>query len=233
MENLDSIMRRINKLLSMAERTEGNENEAATAALMAAKLMEKYQIDHQDVIIKRLQDENEFCQEEVKGNLKVSKKWIGVLAIAIHYLFDVQVNCRKSYAGISYNFKGFKDDVAVAIYVFESLMNRINTEASHHLAVGKISGAGSSDAFKLAASMTIQSRAKKMKTERDAPTSESRALVVAKALAVANEFGEQRISQFRTSVKNPTASAYGHQAGERMEIGQRGIQNKDGVLALN
>lgn len=48
--DLESIKDRIRKILAMAEDGRGNPNEAATAARMAAKLMEKYNLERADVL---------------------------------------------------------------------------------------------------------------------------------------------------------------------------------------
>ena len=239
MENLDTILRRIDKLMSMAERTEGNENEAATAAMMAAKLMEKYQIDNQDIIIRRLSDANEFCETQIYDDKKVAKKWIGILSIAIHYLFDVNVtlqvkskNPLTQKASVKYTFRGFKDDVAVAIYAFDSLMNMVILEAKKCLNQGKISGAGSTDVFKFAAVSEIQRRAKVLSAERHSVASGSRELMLAKGVAVANHFGKQRTVTNRSQTSNSDAEAYGRESGANMDLNRRGVNMNSNQLSI-
>lgn len=50
-ENLEGVLRRIQKLLAIANDSRANPEEAAAAASMAHKIMQKYQIDHTEVIM--------------------------------------------------------------------------------------------------------------------------------------------------------------------------------------
>lgn len=47
---LDAVIRRVQKLLAIAQDDRANEHEAAAAAAQAEKLMRKFQIDHTDFI---------------------------------------------------------------------------------------------------------------------------------------------------------------------------------------
>ena len=49
-ENLEGVMRRIQKLLAIANDGRGDPNEAASAAAMAEKMMRKYQLDNADIV---------------------------------------------------------------------------------------------------------------------------------------------------------------------------------------
>ena len=58
----DDVLRRVQKLLALASDNRANQNEASAAADMAERLMHKYQIEHQDVIIAALKRDDEFTK---------------------------------------------------------------------------------------------------------------------------------------------------------------------------
>lgn len=233
-DEMKSVMRRINKLMAMAEDGRGNENEASSAALMAAKLMEKYQIDNKELIIARLKNENEFGEEVYESSSSSNRKWVGYLQVAIHYLFDVKVSRFKNRKGMSYRFQGFKDDVEVASYAFESLINKVIAEANTCNRAGKISGVGGSASFKIGAASEIQRRAKKMKIARNQKTSGIYEIVLAKDDAISRYFGNQRFKSTSYGFSNQNGCDAGRDFGSKVDIGQRGVSSSgnNGQLRL-
>ena len=64
-EDKDSILRRIQKLLAIAGDDRADPNEAAAAAGMAEKVMRKYQIDHAELIMNGLKQGHDLSTEDI------------------------------------------------------------------------------------------------------------------------------------------------------------------------
>lgn len=97
-ENLEAVIRRVQKLLAIAEHERSDPNEAAAAAGMAEKIMRKYQLDYSAVIITALKKGDDLSTEDIVCSAKtngtktlVVAPWIGYLAIAIANLNECHV----------------------------------------------------------------------------------------------------------------------------------------------
>ena len=89
-ENKESILRRIQKLLAIASDDRADPNEAAAAAGMAEKVMRKYQIDHAELIMTSLKQGHDLGTEDVIASAKTNgtkvlkvPAWAGWIAVAV------------------------------------------------------------------------------------------------------------------------------------------------------
>ena len=71
-ENLESVIRRVQKLLAIAEHERSDPNEAAAAAGMAEKIMRKYQLDYSAVIITALKKGDDLSTENIVCSAKTN-----------------------------------------------------------------------------------------------------------------------------------------------------------------
>ena len=138
---MDGVLRRIKKLLAMANDGRGDVNEAAAAARMAEGLMRKFQLDHADIIIADLKKGDALCEDHVIGEMKAdgagrrtnpmtsNPSWAQHLAVAIARLNDCEVRqtTRPNFFGTpsaALSFYGFKADVQVCCWMFTYLLSQ-------------------------------------------------------------------------------------------------------------
>lgn len=234
--DLDSVMRRIQKLLAIAEDTRANANEAAVAAAQAAKLMQKYQIDHADVVKKDLTrpdafetlDASVIMKKGMSHRPKLVPKWGQWLAVEIAKLNDCHVRLGYSAAhGAVVRFFGYKSDVQVAGWMFDYLVDTTIRGIRQYQKEGYRSKADSEDfrkGFVQAICWTI-AKAIKEKDEMMKATSSSRELVLVKTQAVVEHFGEFKYNDKAKSKVNYHSDAYrnGVAKGAQVRLSTGGI----------
>jgi hypothetical protein len=113
MENREAVIEKIRKIMSLAENNP-SENEAISAALMAQKLMAKYNINEME--IRQEVTENNIDSLRVVVNGKV-QKWRVSLALVVAKNF----RCRIYLMGHDIVFYGYKRDADICKEVFLSL----------------------------------------------------------------------------------------------------------------
>lgn len=117
MTNMDKIIEKISKLLAVANNTGATESEAIQAALMAQKLMAKYNIELDQVDSKPEQREivKEIYRQSGKHEMK---KWkIGLSSIVAQ-----NFRCKVYFInGQDVIFYGYKEDAKIALQVFSFL----------------------------------------------------------------------------------------------------------------
>jgi len=132
-QDLASVLRRVQKLLAIAEDGRANPNEAAAAARMAEAVMRTYQIEHADVISAelRLGGAEAFASIDVGSTMNLDARdvkqasgWAGILAVPVAELND----CQARYASVpergrTIRFSGYASDVQVCRYTFEFIVN--------------------------------------------------------------------------------------------------------------
>lgn len=109
-EELDNIVSKIEKLLSVTEDRGATENEALSASLLAQRLMKKYNIDYENLNAER---DEEILSADVgvpKGN-----KWKYLLAQAVANGYCVKTYTKGTQCVCFY---GYKRDVLIARRVF-------------------------------------------------------------------------------------------------------------------
>lgn len=239
-ENIDSIMRRLNKLLALAEGN-ANEHESAAAAMQAAKIMERYRIEHTDLYLAKFQDDDEFDSVLVGGSTK-TYKWVGFTATAVAKLLGVRVHSVQKYENgkkVKYiRFQGFKEDVKVAEWTFNYLCQNIKNAGEQYRIQNPGCGLSATNTFRQGMSIKISNRVneylEQQKRERSG-TSSGTALEIAKDAAVTQRFGPNQFRRSRVSYRDEHAMNAGMDAGNKVDIFRRGLtrDNDSSTLALN
>ena len=234
MENLEAVMRRIKKLLAIAEDSRGDPNECAAAARMAESIMRKYQIDHADVISAELQREDAFDSTFVgttmdpEGASKEASGWAGILAVQVANLYDCQARYSWSAKhGKSLKFSGYKLDTELARQTYVFIVNNMAAASRLYLKENRWAGRREGESFRngyiaaVNASIKDMIRAKRAEMEQ---ASSSRSLVIVKANAVAERFGSVNYpSSGRGRSYQGDAFGAGREAGSKLDVGRRGI----------
>lgn len=243
-EDKDSVLRRVQKLLAIANDDRADPNEAAAAAKMAEKVMRKYQIEHADVVRRELESGDNMstqdCTVIMKRDLKgkgehIPKKvpqWGQWLGVSIAKLFDCQARLAVDARGSAcIRFLGYASDVQVAAWTFDYLVGQ-TISAIRAYQKGASRSKAESESFRrgfvLAVNAMLQSEANKKREEMSAAVT-SRALMVVKQQAVDKHFGEAAYREKKGHVKVGEADAYwaGRVQGSKVQMRQ-GVRANDG-----
>lgn len=228
--NLESILRRVQKLLALANDERANASEAAAAASQAENIMRKYQIDNADVIAAQLKRDDAFNTEDVGGTMNPGGRasqtttWAGQLALAIARLND----CKSEWVctaklGVCLRYSGYQSDTQVALWTHLYIVNQMG-QALRKFQKDNFSDRSSSHQFRLgfvAAVIDGITQAIDMKRAEMAMASDSRALVLAKANAVAERFGAQKVKTSGYAIANGYHA--GHTEGRKVSLDRRGL----------
>lgn len=131
-DNLEGVMRRIEKLLAISRDHRANPQEAANAAAMAAATMRKYQLDESAVIVARLQKGDDLGDESHVpvlatwvDPLKRVPKWARFISVGIANLTSTKAVqsfvMTKKGKEACITFMGYKADVALAVHILQYL----------------------------------------------------------------------------------------------------------------
>ena len=245
-ENLEGVMRRIQKLLAIAQDDRANPAEAAAAASMAEKVMRKYQLDHADILLasmKRGDDMGtEDCVATAKTNgtaVKVIPPWANWIAVQVAYLHDCGARQTKVAADVAIRFYGFKTDVQIAAWTYSYLIATVNRlcrqfrEAPEYI----IGGRKTMNSYRLGVSTGILQALKKLIAEKAAEmqqASSSRALVLTKTQAVAERFGAMVTHNTGTKqMRDVHAYSKGVIDGRSVDVARRAVgASSSNVLAI-
>ena len=83
------VLERIRKMLALAENSGATPAEAATAAGMAAKTMAKYNLDHADVMLEQLEDDDIVATDSSRQ--QAMPQWMNSLCVPTAHLHDCEV----------------------------------------------------------------------------------------------------------------------------------------------
>lgn len=207
---MDAVMRRIEKLLAMARDTRGNSNEAAAAAAMAARVMKKHQLSEADVVIAKMKAGDDLDTSTVvptlaewKEPLKRVPRWASLLATQVSRLTE----CRAVLSWVEtakgreacVRFMGFAPDVKLAAYMMSYLQGEIRRFRADFIGTYTYKEKGFTalrsytDGLTIGISSVLQEEIDEALAEAAAAAATaatSCALVVAKAAAIAERFGE-------------------------------------------
>lgn len=246
-ENLAGVMRRIAKLLAIAEDSRGDPNECAAAARMAESVMRKYQIDHAYVIGAELQrgGDDAFGSEDVGSTLNPegyshdSSGFAGILAVAVALLHDCQVRyTRTEKHGKTIRFSGYTGDAQMCRFTYIYLVDQMVRAAGAYRKTpeGKWAGRAGAEAFRRgfnSAVVKLLHDATRAKAADMQVASTSRDLVIVKSTAVAKHFGDIK---YRKSAghftKQGEAYSRGRDEGSKVDVGRRGISHSGGSVGL-
>lgn len=203
MEDKDSIMRRVRKLLAIAEDGRANPHEAASAAAMASKIMRKYQLEHADLVLVELRSGTEVNTEEVKATAKTNgtpvkevPPWASWIGLQVARLNDC--GCRLGHSAVGekvVRFYGYSSDTKVAAYMFSYLVDTVNRLCREFIKTSedyRVYGRRVVNGYRQGVAQGIVDTLKKeiaAKQAEEATPSSGTSLVVVKKEAVVEKFG--------------------------------------------
>jgi len=232
-ENLESVKRRVQKLLAIAEHERSDPNEAAAAAGMAEKIMRKYQLDYADVIMAALKKGDDLSTEDIvctaKTNgtkTKVVSTWVGMIAVAVAEL--TECGCRASWTEefeACVRFFGYTADVQLASWMLGYLVATTNRLCDEYKKTDEymIGGRRILNSYRQGVSIGITQAiralvaAKKSEVQTNAGTS----LMVVKQDAIAAKYGEFKTRTPKTKVSHGESFFQGLSDGRKVDISQR------------
>lgn len=239
----DAVMRRIQKLLAMSQDGRGDPNEAATAAAMAEKLMRKFNIEHADVLVKEIKaGQGSFGKYACSANMKrddprrpplqKNPPWGQWLAFEVAKLNDCELRQgREANGSAVLLFMGFDSDAKVAAWMFDYLVGELikGCKAFNKAAPRTKIDSGS---FRMGFVGVLQQKIRKMRAEKEGEMQQavtSRALVVSKAQALVEHFGEFEYRESESKARvSANAFAQGKAAGAKVDVARRGLSGSAG-----
>jgi Protein of unknown function (DUF2786) len=228
----EKIKARLMKLNAMAA-DKSSPEEAATAASMARKLMDKYQLEEWELTGKI---KEEFGTMNATPYMEAHPQYMSTLAVAIaqyNYCQAIYVygehNAHAHKRGQAVQFQGYKDDCELAVEMYKKLLSAINRLCKEFMAVQP--GAHKTDLkisanFKKGAASAIIATVRAITREQrllEAETA-STSLVLAKEKAVNERFGEVRyVTQKARKQSDAERHAYtkGVVEGSKVEVVKR------------
>jgi hypothetical protein len=184
------LIERVRRLLAMAAET-SSPHEAAIAASRAAKLMEKYNLDHAAVMLRDGIDDRITEERTPREHYRVPR-WYSLLIVPVAHLYDCESRMRANPENGSWysEFLGLDQDALVAAYVFDYMVNEIERLALKHRQSTGADRKAMND-FRLGATHEIVSMLERMESEKrggeaagaqpgNAQSSDAQALMVVK-----------------------------------------------------
>lgn len=241
--DLEAILRRIRKLLAIAQDGRGDPNEAAAAAAQADKLMRKFNIDHADLLREQLKANGAGmatyeCSANMKRGdpkrppLKRNPLWAGWLGIRVANLNDCRVRFVNTPSGAMVQFCGTQLDVQAAGFMFDYLVGQL-IKACRAFNSETLRTKAQSDSYRKAFVIALCDKLTNMKEEREAElkrgaatgaTSSALALVNEKAKAIEEHFGKIKYTEGReVSMSDHAATMRGFSDGHDVDVNVRGV----------
>ena len=234
-DNAD-VMRRIQKLLNIANDGRGNPAEAASAAGMAERLMRKFNIEHADLLMKDIaRGAGKFatvlCSANMKRDdpsrppLQRNPPWGSWLAYEVAKLNDCEVRQFHNVSGAKLGFLGFESDAQVSGWMFDYLVGELIKGCKTFQRAGRTKI--ESESFRRGFVLALCASLRKIRTEKDAEMQQavsSRALVISKTQALTEHFGEFKYRESNSNARlSGDAYAQGKAAGSKVDVNRRGI----------
>ena len=241
--DMEGVMRRVQKMLAIANDPRANPAEAAAMAAAAEKVMRKFQISHADALASSMRQSDAFSTADVQASMKRDsgygngaekdykpKKipgWAGWIAYAVAKLNDCEIRYVWTVKGVAIRFFGFASDVQVAAWTFDYLVGMtIGGIRSWQRDEREKKTLKETESFRrgfvlaITAMLNRETRAKK---EEMALLSSSRALVLVKSASIAERYGD-----FKYGSSKSTASVLGDAYMQGREAGSK-VQLRQGV----
>jgi hypothetical protein len=231
--DMQRVMKRIKKMLQLADNNPSAE-EAAVAAAMASKLMDKYNLEHADVLLTELNEDSMVAHDTGVAYARDVPPWVAAIIVSTAQLHDCEARYNHFYKDgkrsmyHSAVFLGEKSDVIVATWVFEYLLDeikRLSTVFSKDM-----DGASNVErySFRKACAIEIANTLRRMlrdKEEAMAGHSTGKDLVIRKRDLVRKKFdvNYHTGSSHRGGYGSAHAAAAGQQAGKGVNI-RKGIE---------
>lgn len=245
-ESLDSVIRRIQKLLAIAQDDRANIHEAAAAASQAERLMRKFQIDNADLLVKQIKEDPEAmdtadCKANAVTNgtkAKTVPPWANFLSVGVAKLHECGCRVVKFEDGsVGIRFYGFKADAQVAKWTFDYLVATINrlANAYKNTADYAIYGRGVLTDYRKGVVQGILVQIRDVLAEREverraqAATSASRALVLVKSDKIIEKYGAKVVAwkPKQITARRDNAFGNGYEDGKKVDVNRRGLQQPE------
>ncbi len=243
----DSVVRRIQKLLAIANDDRANEHEAAAAAGQAEKLMRKFNVDFAQEIaqdVRKGHGENMTTADVIataKDNGTPSERvpgWAQWIAVAVADMHDCgarnQYTLTNKGQEACIRFYGYDTDVKVAAWTYEYLISTVNRlckqfrKNPRYLAGGRVVMNSYRNGMATGILHTIKAMAEERHREQQAEVA-SRALVVVKQHAITEKFGEFEYKTKTTLAKIDAVAFHdGREAGKKIDVNRKAIGNQPG-----
>ena len=245
-EDKESILRRIQKLLAIASDDRADPNEAAAAAGMAEKVMRKYQIDHAELIMAGLKQGNDLDTEDVIASAKTNgtkvkqvPPWAGWIAVAVSKLNECSASIVTTADGEkAVRFYGFTEDVKLASWTFSYLVATTNRLVTAYKATEDYARGGRVvlHSYRQGVATGIVKALKELiqkKAQETKASSAGSALVVAKAQAIAERYGHHPTRRATAKVnRGSEAFQTGVQDGRAVDVGRRAVTGNQPSVKL-
>ena len=230
----DKVLARIRKMLALAE-GQADPNESAVAAGMAQKMMAKYNLEHADVMLNTL-TEDDLVEHDVEEHIQRKiPDWMGLLIVPIARLHDCQARYVHVYKTVRsgarkphmvVQFLGQREDAQVAAWVFSYLVEEIQRLAKTYRKTYQPERSQMTD-FRNGCSAAIRDTLKRLIDEKDAEFAQSSsgtALVECKSALVAQKYGGDWVNRQRTTQRQNQHAANGYAQGSNVSI-RKGVGN--------
>ena len=218
MTDRESILNKIKNMLDLADNA-GTEHEAALAASMAHRFMEKHNLCMEEVS-EFSTDDTEIREESVHKSGRLATWKMNLLHRGVAPVFNCRVIIYSMYRKRTMKLVGTKDDMAIARVTFEYLVSAVE-----RLAKRNVAGYGRSyiNSYKMGAVETICRRLKAQAREnreeiQEQATKTGTALAVVKD-ANLKEYMSKYSGHYRTSQSNMDYSGYGHGKSDGNQVG--------------
>ena len=228
-DDMKKVMARIKKMLALTDNNPSAE-EAAVAAAMASKLMDKYNLDHADVLMEALDEDSIVAHDTGVSYARDVPPWVSRIIVATAQLHDCEAKYTTGYQSgkksvyYSVTFLGEKSDVIVASWVFDYLLSELKRLG---LKFSKDIGGASNVqrySFRKACAGEIASTLRRMlRDKEDAMSSKStgKDLIIRKRDLVRQKFHvNYNTRSTRQHYGDHAAAAAGAQAGRGVSIRQ-------------
>ena len=231
-ERRAKMLERVRKLLSMGRHANGNENEQETAMRQANAIMAEWGIAEAECDMNAINaGEMSFGETQcgpdgrapAEGKVYRSMPgYAGVLAVGVARFTDAIVTRKRGEHGEMLAFRGEKNDVLLARWIFGVLIDSIQSEQRRSGWTKR----GEAGEFRTAAASTLAGRMKTLAAERRAAYQEAQAVSGSRALVVVDRkhteivkrFGEQKTRSSYSSYRHSGAHEAGSAAGSRINI---------------
>jgi len=237
-DNLESVMRRVQKLLAIAQDDRANPNEAAAAAGMAERIMRKYQLEESDIIIRDIKAgtdlETADCITSAKTNgtkVETVPLWASWIATLVSAFNDCGARIvRNDNSEEVVRFFGYKGDVQLAKYMLDYLVSTTLRLCNEFKTTDlyKVQGRKAVNSYRQGVSSGICASLLTLINEKQAQQqtqSTSTALVVVKQDAIVAKYGEVfSTRKSKSKVSDGAARHMGYQDGKRVDVARRGIE---------
>lgn len=248
-ENLESVIRRVQKLLAIAEHERSDPNEAAAAAGMAEKIMRKYQLDYSSIIITALKRGDDLSTEDIVCTAKtngtktrVVAPWVGYLSVAIAKLNECHVKQAWTSDGEAcVRFMGYIADVQLSRWTLDYLVQTTNRLCNEYKKTDDyaqggrrlLNGYRHGVSIGMVRSLNKLEQAKKAEMAEAAKASSGTSLMVVKQQAIAAKYGDFKTRTVESKVNRGDSFVQGVLDGSKVDVGRRAVGGTAASALLN